>query len=219
MSTVCLQIADQVGELFICSEVNGAMRIRTPYLYPDGDYIDLFLIEKDGVLTLTDYGETLRWLKNQTPSLYRSKRQDAMIQDICLTHGVELYRGMLVVRNQPGTTLAETITHLAQAAIRVSDLWFTQRVRVFESILEEVGDFLKGKHIPFDAGKKYIGRSGRSHKIDFHTRHPKRSSLINVLSTGSRAAAKGRVDSAGILARPEPPESRHSIHSVCIFIR
>jgi len=118
-----------------------------------------------------------------------------MIQDICLTHGVELYKGMLFVRSQLDSNLAEKVTQLAQSALRVSDLWFTQRTRAFESILDEVADLLKIKHIPFDERERYIGRSGRSHRIDFHTRHAKRSSLINVLSTGSRAAAKGRVDS------------------------
>ncbi|MGH7928243.1 MAG: DUF1828 domain-containing protein, partial [Candidatus Binatia bacterium] len=62
----CKQIEEKIGELFTCSEVNGYVRIRTPYLYPDGDVIDLFFSEKNGSYTLTDLGETLGWLKMQS---------------------------------------------------------------------------------------------------------------------------------------------------------
>ena len=31
-----------MGELFTCAPLNGYTRIRTPFLYPDGDVIDLF---------------------------------------------------------------------------------------------------------------------------------------------------------------------------------
>ena len=32
----------EIGALFTCSEHGEYQRIRTPYLYPDGDNIDLF---------------------------------------------------------------------------------------------------------------------------------------------------------------------------------
>ncbi len=34
------------------------------------------------------------------------------------------------------------ITRVAQAAVRVSDLWFTFKTRTVESITDEVADFL-----------------------------------------------------------------------------
>jgi hypothetical protein len=39
----CEEIASTIGELFSCSSVGEYTRIRTPYLYPDGDVVDLFL--------------------------------------------------------------------------------------------------------------------------------------------------------------------------------
>lgn len=35
-------LQEGLGALFTCSEQDGLQRIRTPYLYPDGDNIDLF---------------------------------------------------------------------------------------------------------------------------------------------------------------------------------
>lgn len=195
MVSPCTEIANTVGELYECSSINGFVRIRTPYLYPDGDVIDLYLQEKDGQITLTDLGDTLRWLRMQTVTRQKTDKQEALIRDICLTLGIEQYRGMLLLRVKQNEPLASAITRLAQATIRVSDLWFTFRTRAFESIQEEVAEFLSELKIPFTQNEKVRGRSGRTRTIDFHTRHPRQSAFIEVLSTGSRAAANAKVDS------------------------
>lgn len=44
-------IQKEIGALFTCTEHGDYTRIRTPYLYPDGDYIDLFYrCNDDGAL-------------------------------------------------------------------------------------------------------------------------------------------------------------------------
>ena len=102
------------------------MRIRTPYLYPDGEVIDLFLKRETQILT--DLGETLRWLDMQSCEKSLSKKQDSFLQDIQVTYGIELYNGMLMVR--VGNDLAEAITRLAQGTIAVANLWLLNRTRL-----------------------------------------------------------------------------------------
>lgn len=187
----CERIEKDVGELFQCAEQDGYVRIRTPYLYPDGDVIDLFLGEKGGVATLSDLGETLRWLRMQSASQHRTKRQESLVQDVRLTTGVELFRGMLMVRLQPGGSLADAVNRLSQAAIRVADLWFTMRTRAIETVTDEVEDLLREREVPFERSPTLVGRSGRKWRVDFQTRLPRRSSLVYVLATGSRAATRG----------------------------
>jgi hypothetical protein len=51
-------------------------------------------------------------------------------------------------------------------------------------------ELLQERQIPFSRGERLVGRSGRSWTIDFHTRTPTRSSLVCVLATGSKAAAR-----------------------------
>src|SRR4030081_2258385 len=95
----CEVLNQSLGALFTCALVNGYTRVRTPFLYPDGDVIDVFVSEEDGVFTVTDLGETLRWLKMQSISgVRRSPRQQKLIEDVALTHGFEVFRGMLVAR-------------------------------------------------------------------------------------------------------------------------
>lgn len=188
--TPCEEIAQTMGELFECSSINGYTRIRTPYLYPDGDIIDLFLEENGGYTTLTDLGEALGWLRMQTVAMHKTSRQRQLIEDIRLTHGVELYRGMLVVRVRGPGELANAVTRLSQAVLRVTDLWFTFRGRTSASVNDDVEEFLVRQDIRFERGERLVGRSGSLWRVDFYTRTPERSALVNVLSTGSRATAR-----------------------------
>ena len=94
-SRLCRNLQQEMGALFTCSEQDGRQRIRTPYLYPDGDCIDLYLQD-------------------------RRRRGDG------------------------------------ERSCRAERL---------------------------------AGRSGRGWTVDFHVRTARRSSLVQVLSTGSRAAA------------------------------
>jgi hypothetical protein len=98
---------------------------------------------------------------------------------------------MLVARVRAETDLASVVMRVSQAALRVADIWFTMRTRSFESVTEEVELCLVEGQIPFERGPTLVGRSGRTWRPDFHTRMPQKSSLVYVLSTGSRGAARG----------------------------
>ncbi|QIN77539.1 DUF1828 domain-containing protein [Rubrobacter marinus] len=192
--TPCEQIGKGMGELFECSPMEGYTRIRTPYLYPDGDVIDLYLTDHSDPPALTDLGETLTWLQAQTVATRKTARQQRLIEDICLTHGVEFFRGMLVVRVRKPEGFADAATRLSQAILSVADLWFTFRGRTAASINDDVEEFLTGRQIGFERNEKVVGRSGRVWTVDFHTRTPQRSALIYVLSTGSRATSRRLVE-------------------------
>ena len=188
-SRMCRDLQRNIGALFTCSEQGDYQRIRTPYLYPDGDNIDLFCKVEGDTVTVSDLAETTGWLRMQTAALRRSPKQTQLIADACLTHGIEFYCGMLQARCRPGDELAQVVTRVAQAAFRVSDLWFTFRTQAVQSITDEVADFLTEREFGFDRAEKLVGRSGRGWTVDFHVRTERRSSLVHVLTTANRAAA------------------------------
>ncbi len=194
MLAPCEWIAASMGSLFECEPLDNYIRIRTPFMYPDGDSVDLYLKEQGAILMLTDLGETLQWLWMQQVAERRTKKQERLIQDIAAGAGVELFRGMLIVRLRDQQEMAQAVTVLSQAALRVSDIWFTFRSRAGETVVDDVAEFLTEKHFRFDQEPKFIGRSGRVWRVDFQVRHPRRSSLVKVLSTGSRTAAKQATD-------------------------
>lgn len=193
----CEVLAGSLSSLFVCSQQGDYTRLRTPYLYPDGDVVDLFVKQHDaGKGTVTDLGETVRWLRSQTLSPRRTTRQTQLIGDICMTHGVELFKGMLLARYQDESELADVTMRVAQASIRVADLWLSFRNRAVESVTDEVEDFLKEQAIPYNRSPRLVGRSGRIWTPTFQTRTEDRSALIYVLGTGSRSAAKGVTEHA-----------------------
>ena len=86
MNTVCELITEQMGLLYTCSPADQYIRIQTPFLYPDGDIIDIFFQGEGNTGTLTDLGETMRWLRMQTITQRQTLKQQQLIADICLTH-------------------------------------------------------------------------------------------------------------------------------------
>jgi hypothetical protein len=191
----CESIVATLGGLFQCEQINEYIRIRTPFLYPDGDVIDIFAKEIRGVTTLTDLGESLRWLRNQSPSPKRTSKQFKFIEDICLTHGLENYRGMLTTKVSSNENYADAVIRVAQGSLRVADLWFTMRTRSVETLSDEVETLLTESHFTFARNDPKIGRSGLIYRPDFHVYSPtSRGSLIYILSTGSKAAAKSVTD-------------------------
>ena len=168
--------------------------VPMPYLYPDGDNIDLYCEVADDIVTVTDLAETTGWLRMQSLATRRSPNQNRLISDACITHGVEFYRGMLQARCHPDDDLANVVTRVAQAALRVSDLWFTFRYSREESVPGEVAEYLAENGLEHERAKGITGRSLRVWNVDFHVRTVGRSSLVYVLNTGSRAAANRITD-------------------------
>ncbi|MBZ0273718.1 DUF1828 domain-containing protein [bacterium] len=196
MSTMEIDRAffEGLGSLFTRTQHGEYQRVRTPFLYPDGDNIDVFFKPQGDLVLVTDLGETTRWLRMQSVSTRRSPKQHALIEDTCQTHGVEFFRGMVVARSRDVADLATVVTRVAQAALRISDLWFTFRTRSVESMADEVADFFLERELRFERGEKLAGRSGKIWTPDFHVRAPRRSSLVYVLSTGSKSAARSIVN-------------------------
>lgn len=187
---ICSDFQNALSGLFECTKQGDYYRIRTPYLYPDGDNIDLFCKTEGDLVLVSDLGETVRWLRMQTVSSRRTPKHKAMIEDICLTNGVEFSRGMLMARCGTRTELSGVVLRVAQASLRVSDLWFTFRTRSVESVTDEVADFLTERDFRFDRGKKLQGRSGKVWTPDFHVHTVRYASLVYILSTGSRSATR-----------------------------
>ncbi len=188
MKPPCDLIAEQMGQLFNCTTVNGYVRIRTPFLYPDGDLIDIYFRESDDGLILSDLGSTLMWLNTQRMVERRTPRQLQIVQEVCVTHNVHFSDGALWLRLQ-SAQLADAVTSLAQAASRVADICFTLRSRIPSTIKEEVAEFLTEHGVPFRQNVKVIGYSQKEYTIDFFTTPPRRDSYVALLSTESSANA------------------------------
>ena len=187
---ICDALRCKIGPLFVCSSQGEYCRIRTLFLYPDGDYIDLFCKVSGDVITVTDLAETTGWLRMQTAAPTRNVRQERLIEAVCMTHGIKFQNGMLQARCRRGDSLANVVMRVGQAVLRVSDLWFTFRPPLaVPTIVDEVADYLIQRKLMFSRAEKLAGKSGNGWKVDFRVRTSKRRSLVYVLSKGSRQEA------------------------------
>lgn len=188
---LCSSIGETLSHMFECSPApKQSIRIRTPLTYPDGGIVDVFVVEHDGQRRVTDFGEALGWLRMQSVSGRRSPKQNQMIEDTCQTLGVEMHRGQLVMRLEANDEIGEAVLRLAQAAARVSDLWFTFRARPIETVANAVNRWLHKKEIRFERSVQQRGRSGRNWTIDYRTHSNDRTSLIFLLSPSSRGTVQ-----------------------------
>jgi len=195
MTMLCTKISDTLSQFFSCEGKGGFQELQTPFLYPDGDCVSLYIESKqDGTLTVSDFGESVRWLRSNTKALKRTPRQNLIIQDICLTHDVEFTNGVLQVAGLQESEVSEAMFRVSQAVIRVSDIWLTFRNRTIQSTTDDVSGYFDEKLIEYDRNKKETGMSGRTWTVDFYSKTAQKNAFISVLSSGSRQAAKSSVD-------------------------
>ena len=159
-TSLTTSLQEAVPPLFVCSPApREGVRVRTPMLYPDGGVVDVFVLERNGRYIVTDFGDTLGWLGLQSVSHNRTKRQDALIQDVCLTLRIENQHDQLMLRDVSSGALGDSVLRVAQAAVRVSDLWFTLRSQAIQTTADEVDEWLRERAIDF---KRDVSKQGRS---------------------------------------------------------
>ena len=189
--SVCSSLQASLSPLFTCSPASeGAVRVRTPFMYPDGGIVDVFVVEEGGELSVSDFGESLGWLRTQASSTRRSPKQERLVADVCQTLGLELNRGELSRPADEGEPLADSVLRVAQGAVRVSDLWFTQRSRVRATAVDEVSEWFGERGIEHQRAVQRSGRSGRNWTVDFEARTEAGKVMVFLLSSGSRSAAR-----------------------------
>lgn len=177
--------------IYTCEEVEShRLRLTTPFLYPNGDYIELYLEETPVGLYLTDLGEILGYLSDHGMSVRQSPKRQKTLDDILLTHGVEQFKGELRMRVDavPPRDLAWTITRLGQAAVQVADLTYTLHLGSLVTFREEVEEFWIAAEVPYESNYRMVGGSGEVHTIDFYLPRS-RPVLVETLSSATSGYA------------------------------
>ena len=122
MNNICAAIG-KVLPRFECSLApQEGVRVRTPLMYPDGDIVDVFVLERGDGYMVTDFGDALGWLRMQSESIQQAQEQRLLIEELCRTLGIELHRGQLVLRSDADDTLEKTVLRVARAVVSVSAL-------------------------------------------------------------------------------------------------
>jgi hypothetical protein len=174
---------------------NGWIRFSTPFLYPDGSHIDLFLGQKDGFqkeYILSDQGQTISYLSDLHINPLKTQKKKEVLSDICESLNITHDNGELLIRipsDKIQVSFANATTRLVQACIRVSDFSLNQRFPTTTSFKEDVEEFISKIDIPYEPDYKVLGRFGKEVFVDFKTTTSKRNDLILILSTSNSVSA------------------------------
>jgi hypothetical protein len=187
ISDVCLITAcDQVRD--------GSLRLATPFRYPDGSQIDVFLKASGDLFEgfeLSDKGQTTAYLLDLHVKPWTSQKRKQTLADICATLGVEQDGGAFLIklRKEEMKDLPDAMLRLAQVCIRVADLAYTQRLRSPAALTEDFEEFIVTLDRPYQTGVKIPGQYGKEVPFDFLIEGQRMRSLVQILSTANRFAA------------------------------
>lgn len=191
----CQAIAEQLQEklplTYVCEPL-GADRLRllTPFLYPDGDYIEFYFQQTPAGTYLTDLGEVLAYLTDSGISLRQSPKRQKTLNNILALHGVERFQGELRIRLEEDgdTNLNWQVSRLAQAAVQTLDMLYTLRLASLVTFQDEVEEYWVERDIPYEAKYPVVGGSGELYAVDYYLPR-RRPVLVATLSSATAGYA------------------------------
>jgi Domain of unknown function DUF1828 len=193
----CKQIIEAVRSFSLvmeCDQIKGGLRIQTPFEYPDGSNIDVFLMPKSQAdmfakFDLTDMGQTTANLLDLHVKVWATKKRKQVVSDICESLKVDNADGVLKVSLENLGSLPDGIVRLTQACTRVSDLMFTQRLTTPIVLLDEVEEFLDVSDLKYEPSVDLPGPYGKPIAVDFLVGGKNSESVILTVGTASSASA------------------------------
>ena len=212
MNDLCKTISETLGDSFSCAKFKNMFRVSTPFSYPDGGSIELFV--EDDYSSISDLGETMRWLYMQSFSSQRSPAQMKLINGICDSNDVMFEGG--AIRSRVSNCINESLINTVQACMRVSDISMSFRGRTIRTAIEDFSKFLDTNSIGYEPNKQFEGLSGRKVYIDFLIPKADKNDLVKVLTTASKSQST-RIVNNTLRTWTELKQEKDSHNFVTVF--
>lgn len=117
------QIRDGIAGLYASGDgPNGSITIETPFVFPNGDLLDLAVEQTPDGFVVSDLGETWGWLFRTSGIDDLTPDCRKRIREIENGTGVRFQRGTLRYRCNSGADLASGVHLVAQAAMQMAEL-------------------------------------------------------------------------------------------------
>jgi hypothetical protein len=188
-SEICERIASFVsGEVTCFDAPQGMIGCNLPITYPDGDYVTVYVGQRDDKWEVTDRGEGyMVVLTRYTPDFPYFRN---LAQAICQSLGVVFQNGRVVSAAQDQSLVAE-IWAVARAASRIAEAVSfykprkprATRVEVAPSFADEVAHELVTRNVEIAREVPVVGASGHQHRVTLFV--PSREAVIEPLLPAS----------------------------------
>jgi Domain of unknown function DUF1828/Domain of unknown function DUF1829 len=145
--------------------VGKACELTTPFLDRHNDHLQIYALQRNGTIVLSDDGYILSDLRTSGLDLNTPKRLE-VVKAILNGLGVRLDGNQLIVEAS-NRNLGQKVHSLVQAMLAVNDMFVMAQPRVATFFWEDVRVFLEEHDVRFSPRVKIAGRSGYDHAIDF----------------------------------------------------
>jgi len=180
---------------------NGMIRMATPFTYPNGSHIDLFItpnLDAAGRLELSDLGLTLDYLADLGIRPNSTAKRKQVVTDICKSLDVDLSGGAFraFMPHDQLDALPQTMIRLGQACLRVAEMQWSQRFRTASVFQDDIEEAIEGMGLEYEANPVLEGVGSIQVTMDFLVRGAHQQSAVRTLSTANRVAAHGMANEA-----------------------
>lgn len=157
----------------VLEDATGRIGCVTPFEYPDGDAVVVWVREMGDKMEVSDYGEGL------ADQEFRSDYERGIVSDIARyaarTHGVAVYEGRLgaqCTREELGESILRVASASAQTAARIACQKPSRRKESEENeFVRLVDETLRHENVPVEREHRLQGSSGHSHRATIYVPH------------------------------------------------
>ncbi len=142
-------------------------RISTPLLDRNNDAIEVYIIQDEEQLTITDDGYIINDLISSGLNFKKDTTRYLYLNNILGNHGVDLGDNNDMFVKTDSKNYAIKMYMLTQCMSKVSDLFVLNKPTVFSLFNEDVKEFLKENEIRFIENPIFIGKSKLTTPYDF----------------------------------------------------
>lgn len=192
MKMNCSEIKEYIKEssanLFKCTEYKKYLVLTTPFFYPDGDEIELFMDIKDDRLILSDMGETFRYLDTYNFDVLSTNRRKEIVNEVIASNNVRLSKGIIYAVIKNPVNILEATINICQSIIRISDLLYTVKGHSLAAFEEEVKSFLDEHKLIYQEEYK-VETSVSSYQFEFAIESRKGIILLKLMNAPKKNTA------------------------------
>lgn len=200
---------------------NGMIRMATPFTYPNGSHIDLFIsphMDAAGRLEMTDLGLTLDYLADLGIRPQSTAKRKQVVRDICQGLGVDMHGGALraFLSHQDLNAIPSTMIRLGQACLRVAEMQWSQRFRTASVFQDDIEEAIEGLGLEYEANPVLKGLGDIEVTMNFLITGAHQRSAVRTLSTANQVAAHGMANEA-LRSFFAIRDSHHDLQRVTIY--
>jgi hypothetical protein len=179
---------------FSCASVNDTIAVRTPLMFPDGDFIIVYIEEAGGKYVVTDAGTLWGFLlANGIPPKLSFGRQQ-ILDDVLLINTTHMEDDE-VRTSSSFEGLSFAIFRVAQAVARASGIIYSRRIAIPDTFNTTVADFFDERHISYQEEYPIVDVYEKQWVFDFRIQTGKHK-LVKTLATDSPSYAESLVSRA-----------------------